>query len=117
MSAQHTPVAYLDETGTPVLLPRRRTWTGANGDKEYDRALHDARAYHGDGLLYAAADFDAVVAQRDKLLDALRRLSFAALCRDSTSGDPCRLIEVKAELAAAAKHADAAIAKVKGGAA
>ena len=37
--------------------------------------------------------------QRDELLAALERLSFAAMCRDSTMGDQCRLIEVMAELA------------------
>lgn len=54
--------------------------------------------------------------QRDKLLAALKRLSFAAMCRDNTMGDPCRLIEVKAELLAANAQAIAAIAKVEGGA-
>ena len=74
--------------------------------------------YYGDkGGLDAALDeaslrdHTTAAQQRDELLAALRRLSFAALCRDSTMGDPCRLIEVKAELAAAAKAADAAIAK------
>lgn len=51
--------------------------------------------------------------ERDDLLAALDRLSFAAACRDNTSGDPIRLIEVKAELAAASEAARAAIAKVK----
>lgn len=53
-------------------------------------------------------------AERDDLLAALRRLSFAALCRDTTMGDPIRLLEVKAELLAASKNADAVIARVAG---
>lgn len=52
--------------------------------------------------------------QRDDLLEALRRLEFAAQRRDSTIGDPCRLIEVKAELSAAAEQARSAIAKATG---
>lgn len=54
--------------------------------------------------------------QRDDLLAAFDRLSFAAECRDNTMGDPCRLIEVKAELAAANQQARTVIASVKGGA-
>lgn len=60
--------------------------------------------------------FDAVKRQRDELMAALRRLSFAATCRDNSMcvGDAIRLTEVKAELAAANEHACAAIAKVEG---
>lgn len=50
---------------------------------------------------------------RDALLAALERLSFAAMCRDNTMGDQCRLIEVKAELAAANKQAAEAFTSVK----
>ena len=63
---------------------------------------------------YSAEALAKVEAQRDELLAALRRLSFAAGARDNTMGDPCRLIEVKAELAAADRHAMAVIAKVTG---
>lgn len=52
-------------------------------------------------------------AQRDTLLAALRRLESAAQCRDNTMGDQCRLIEVKAELANAAKKAREAIKQVE----
>jgi len=52
-----------------------------------------------------------LIAAAPDLLDALNRLSFAAECRDNTMGDACRLIEVKAELAAAKEQAIAAIAK------
>lgn len=48
----------------------------------------------------------------NKLLAALERLALAAECRDSTMGDACNLIAVKAELAAAARHARATIAKI-----
>jgi hypothetical protein len=47
------------------------------------------------------------------LLRALKRLSFAAMCRDNTMGDPCRLLEVKAELAAANVQAEEAIARAE----
>jgi len=52
-----------------------------------------------------------LIAAAPELLAALMRLEFAAQCRDNTSGDACRLLEVKAELAEAAKQARAAIAK------
>lgn len=55
--------------------------------------------------------------QRDELLKALERLSFAAARRDTTMGDPCNLIAVKEELAAANRQAMAAIAKATGRAA
>lgn len=78
------------------------------------------------GIVFNLADVEARQAnpesrlielekQRDNLLAALERLSFAALCRDSTMGDQCRLIEVRAELAAANKQAMEAIAIAKGG--
>lgn len=49
-----------------------------------------------------------------ELLEALSRLEFAAQCRDNTSGDPCTLLAVKAELANAAEQARAAINKAIG---
>lgn len=60
------------------------------------------------------AENTALRRQRDELLSALKRLSFAAACRDNSAGDACRLIEVRFELAAANKQAVAAIASVKG---
>lgn len=48
--------------------------------------------------------------QRDELLAALERLSFAAARRDNTIGDQCNLIEVRAELAAANRQAMSVIA-------
>ena len=61
-----------------------------------------------------APEIIALKKQRDELLEALTRLEFAAQCRDNTSGDPCRLMVVKAELAEAAAQARAAIAKAGG---
>lgn len=55
-----------------------------------------------------------LIAAAPELLAALTRLEFAAQCRDNTLGDPCRLLEVKAELAEAAAQARAAIAKAGG---
>lgn len=49
-----------------------------------------------------------------KTLAALKRLENAAFSRDVTMGDPSRLIEVKAELDAAAKHAREIIAEAEG---
>lgn len=55
-----------------------------------------------------------LLAQRDEMFAALRRLSFAAMARDNTMGDQCRLIEVRAELSAANKRAMDVMAKVGG---
>ena len=49
----------------------------------------------------------------DELVAALKRLEKAARERESTMGDPCRLLEVQAELEAAAEHARAVISKRK----
>lgn len=65
--------------------------------------------------LHEVSVFCATIEQQhNQLLEALTRLEFAAQCRDNTLGDPCRLLQVKAELAAAAEQARAAIAKAKG---
>ena len=55
-----------------------------------------------------------LIAAAPDMFDALKRLSFAAECRDNTTGDPLRLISVRAELAAAAQEALFAIAKANG---
>ena len=47
------------------------------------------------------------------LLEALERLARAATNRENTMGDPCTLIAVQAELRAATKQAQAAIAKAE----
>lgn len=52
----------------------------------------------------------AMASRDEQLLAALKRLSAAALARDATMGDPCRLLEVRAELADANRQAMAAIA-------
>lgn len=55
-----------------------------------------------------------LISAAPELLEALARLEFAAQCRDNTMGDPSRLIQVKAELASAARQARDAIAKATG---
>ena len=45
-----------------------------------------------------------------KLVEALERLVLAAQCRDNSTGDQIRLIETRAELSAAAKNAEEALA-------
>ena len=67
-----------------------------------------------DGVVCWDANARLITAAPD-LLEALQRLAFASECRDNTSGDAARLIEVKAELAAAAKQARIEIAKATGG--
>lgn len=59
----------------------------------------------------AATELRRLQALNQGLLASLSRLSFAAMCRDNSSGDPCRLIEVKAELQAANKQASDLISK------
>lgn len=107
MSAQHTPAPWWstnhgirDRGGYIAHTNNVQRYEGQ--DERYVREVAQRKA---DKLLIAAAP---------DLLAALERLSFAALCRDSTTGDQCRLIEVKAELAAANEQACAAIAKAKG---
>lgn len=75
------------------------------------------RKWADEVMAAVGVEHDTPEQQRDILLAALERLSFAAMCRDNTMGDPSRLIEVKAELSAANEQAIAAIARVKGGAA
>ena len=75
-----------------------------------DRASEICKAAESLGIVLG--DVSELTKQRDELLAALERLSFAAMCRDSTMGDPCRLIEVRAELAAANKQASVTIASV-----
>ena len=48
-----------------------------------------------------------------ELIEALKRLSFAALCRDNTMGDPNRLMEVRAELREANAQAIEVLAKIE----
>lgn len=91
---------------------------GHNALNQLSRRLADAQA----GLArthspQAAVEHDTPQsAQRSaQLLEALQRLSRAALSRDGTMGDPCALLEAKAELNAARKHADEVIAAVRGG--
>lgn len=57
---------------------------------------------------------DRHLAQRSELLNALKRLSFAAMARDNTMGDQCGLFAAQAELRDANKLAMKAIAKATG---
>ena len=59
----------------------------------------------------------ALIAAAPGLLEALIRLSNAALARDASSGDPIRVMQTRAELFEAMKAAEPAIAKATGGAA
>jgi hypothetical protein len=52
-----------------------------------------------------------LIAAAPELLAALRALTTAAEHRDNTMGDPCRLLECKANLESAAKNARNIIAK------
>lgn len=51
-----------------------------------------------------------LIAAAPSLLAALRRLSFAAMARDTTMGDQCALFAAQAELRDASKQASEAIA-------
>lgn len=53
-------------------------------------------------------------ATASRMLCALKRLELAASNRENTMGDPIRLLDVKAELAAASEVARAVIAKAEG---
>lgn len=64
-------------------------------------------------MVYADKNRKLIAAAPD-LLTALDRLAQAALARDNVIGDPCRLLEAKAELFTSAKNAAAAIAKARG---
>lgn len=59
---------------------------------------------------------DRHLEQRNDLLKALRRLSFAAMARDNTMGDQCALLAAQAELRDANKQAMEVIAKATGSA-
>lgn len=77
-------------------------------------AVGDATVFHGrnpDDTEHNAR----LMAAAPEMLAALERLEFAALCRDSTMGDPCRLLEAKAELSAAASEARAIIKRATEG--
>lgn len=88
--------------------PDTQEWHRAQGPCERAEA-RVKRAKAALEALLSAARGDLV----PDLCAALDRLARAAECREYTMGDPCRLIEVKAELEAAAKAARAILAKVR----
>lgn len=101
MSAQHSPGPWMPARGAngascrhPAILcdggqVATATWQGSE----------------------AATDANArLIAAAPELLEALKRLSFAAMSRDNTMGDPSALLAAKAELHAANQQAIAAIA-------
>jgi len=49
--------------------------------------------------------------QNQELLDALKRLTFAASCRENVMGDPCSYLDARAKLRAELKHAREVIAE------
>ncbi len=75
------------------------------------RNVKDPEDFRWKHLANSAQELRRLQALNQELLASLSRLSFAAMCRDNTSGDPCRLIEVKAELQAANKQASDLISK------
>ena len=99
MNTSHTPVPWnISKHGTPEAFPQFGIYSGEKNDHvivKGDKAEADAR------LIAAAPD----------LLAALQRLSFAASCRDNTSGDAIRVMETRAELAEANRQAMASIAQ------
>ena len=67
------------------------------------------------GPEYKAAVANAtLIAAAPAMLQALERLSAAALARDNVMGDPCALLAAKAELADANRAACAVIAQARG---
>lgn len=77
------------------------------------QAAAELRRLHAANL-DCMAWYEVAKSQRDELLAALQRLSFAAMSRDNTMGDPSALLAAKAELHAANQQARAAIAKATG---
>ena len=119
MSAKHTPGPWaVRDDGMDYTCPIIDSPSVGRG---YYASIatatqRDPHPREGGGIPIATARANArLIAAAPDLMEAIVRLEFAAQCRDNTMGDPCRLIAVKAELAAAAAQARAAIAKATGG--
>ncbi len=102
MSKKHTPGPWNKIQRTDHTAASIRTESGISVATAFSSEFDQTKA---NASLIAAAP---------ELLEALARLEFAAQCRDNTMGDPSRLIQVKAELASAARQARDAIAKATG---
>jgi hypothetical protein len=101
--SKHTPGPW---ACTPTSNHAHYRLTRPNGSPlPYQAEANDHSEQRANACLIAAAP---------DLLAALRRLEAAAFQRENTMGDVSRLLDVKAELAAAAKQAGAAIAKAEG---
>ena len=106
MSTTHTPGPWTaeetpDNSGLIIVLdsgPECPCFVAMVPDNQINSVSHQQANAR---LIAAAPD----------LLTALQRLSFAASCRENTSGDPIRVMETRAELAEANRQAIAAIAK------
>lgn len=97
--------AFSDEDH--VYIPRGLIHAACSAiDKKRDgeKTLAELRRYTtGDLSRQPAPD-------TSRLAEALERLVLAAQCRDNSTGDQIRLIETRAELSAAAKNAEEALA-------
>lgn len=114
MNAKHTPGPWFVKYGNAIYAADGYEigvayYAGNQHANMDDNGLEISR-----GKNQSEANASLIAAAPD-LMEAIVRLEFAAQCRDNTMGDPCRLIAVKAELAAAAAQARAAIAKATGG--
>mgnify|MGYP001339436445 CR=1 FL=1 len=76
--------------------------------------LAEAFGRDAHGGFLPAEDNARVIASAFAMRAALQRLETAAERRDTHMGDPIRLLDAKAELAAAAKHAREVLASAEG---
>ena len=105
ISTNQPAPAFSDEDH--VYIPRSLIHAACSAiDKKRDgeKTLAELRRYTtGDLSRQPAPD-------TSRLAEALERLVLAARCRDNSTGDQIRLIETRAELSAAAKNAEEALA-------
>lgn len=108
ISANQSAPAFSDEDH--VHIPRSLIHAACSAiDKKRDgvKTLAELRRYTtGDLSRQPAPD-------ASKLVEALKRLVFAAQCRDNSTGDQIRLIETREELKAATENAEQALASYR----